>query len=712
MTVSSASKSAPSWKDYFLKTKQASYSNFLLAKIRESVNPSRPFLESILEISRNPGIALLSMDASEEKLQLFHSVSIIGGSWTDDKVRLVGALGSADKIVPIQIMTNSIKEIKGKSHSFNQLVTKIKLNESWEPDRTAKTDFHNFNMLPIPALLSQVFLSMENLDPLSVASAFFQAMYVFDNDDDDYFNNEYDHEETSAPDSKSVTSPKENTEDEEVVQDEDGYAKLINDEVGQRSMKNSFSEEFSHIIQFCQLCAWKKVPPVLYTLIEKKTVQPWLSSVHLTMGINRSKILKRCKSNESSPQEHDKCNKLSRKDEQMINTMIKLHECFDTSMTRSIKDKEEKEPGFNRLEAHKKQLILNASAVSPYDTKASEPSEFFKTFLQKKTQFKAKEFLVHRLHIDNIAFHPSSTFSSCLWNCDFLWLTPDLPSGISIFFCPELSSLNSHEIEKDRNLAAVEKIKTSDIDKVSKEKFAFPESIMDLVWMTQNYHAVIALCFGPKSHSAKFLQDWGNHMYNNRMMYKSLQARDNSFFTQVLFCIDRALQIHWCSCCNCEDRESVNDKVLFMSNKRDLIIEHNFTYTIPKLLQDKVLKPPQDVLDQDKSQKFLKGKNDKDVKDKDNKNGFKSLKDIIVDNDPNHTPWRLQDGENFSKLFYFNQKKCPKTADGKQICMKLFIRGICDKSCSRVHKLSKDDEKNFGHFVERCREGGFRKPDF
>jgi len=165
----------------------------------------------------------------------------------------------------------------------------------------------------------------------------------------------------NEPDSKSVTSLKENAEDEEVVQDEDGYAKLINDEVGQCTMRNSFSEEFSHIIQFCQLCAWKKVPPVLYTLIDKKAVQPWLSSVHLTMGISRSKTLKRCKSDES-PQEHDKCNKPSRKNEQMRNTMIKLHECFDTSMTRSIKDKEEREPGFNRLEAHKKQLILNASA--------------------------------------------------------------------------------------------------------------------------------------------------------------------------------------------------------------------------------------------------------------------------------------------------------------------------------------------------------------
>jgi hypothetical protein len=206
----------------------------------------------------------------------------------------------------------------------------------------------------------------------------------------------------------------------------------------------------------------------------------------------------------------------------------------------------------------------------------------------------------------------------------------------------------------------VEKIKTSDIDKVSKEKFAFPESIMDLVWMTQKYHAVIAFCFGHKSHSAKFLQDWANHMYNNRLMYKSLQARDNTFFTQVLFCIDRALQIHWCSCCNCEDRESVNDKVLFMSNKRDLIIEHNFTYTIPKLFQDKVLKPPQDVPDQDKGQKFLKGKNEKDLKDKDNKNGIKSLKDIIVDNDPNHAPLASPGWRELLEIIVFQPEEVPK----------------------------------------------------
>jgi hypothetical protein len=44
-------------------------------------------------------------------------------------------------------------------------------------------------------------------------------------------------------------------------------------------------------------------------------------------------------------------------------------------------------------------MILNASAPPPYDLPASEPNEFFKSFLQKKTQFKAKEFLMHRLYV-------------------------------------------------------------------------------------------------------------------------------------------------------------------------------------------------------------------------------------------------------------------------------------------------------------------------
>jgi hypothetical protein len=44
--------------------------------------------------------------------------------------------------------------------------------------------------------------------------------------------------------------------------------------------------------------------------------------------------------------------------------------------------------------------------------------------------------------------------------------------------------------------------------------------------------------------------------------------------------------------------------------------------------------------------------------------------------------------------------------------MRLFLQGICNKSCPRVHKLSSEDKKAFDTFVNHCREGGAGKPDF
>jgi hypothetical protein len=122
------------------------------------------------------------LDASGEKLQLFHHVSLIGNSWTSDSEKLVGVLGSSSDIVPIQIIQSSIKETKGKSYAFDQFAARFKLKDPLKHDKSAKTEFHNYNILPIPILLTKVFLELESSDPLSVAAAFFQAMYQFDNE--------------------------------------------------------------------------------------------------------------------------------------------------------------------------------------------------------------------------------------------------------------------------------------------------------------------------------------------------------------------------------------------------------------------------------------------------------------------------------------------------------------------------------------------------
>jgi hypothetical protein len=100
------------------------------------------------------------------------------------------------------------------------------------------------------------------------------------------------------------------------------------------------------------------------------------------------------------------------------------------------------------------------------------------------------------------------------------------------------------EREKECSFALVGKLKESNLEKLSKQKLYFPSTVMDMVFMIQNFHAIISLYFGKSSHSASFLIGWCNHMFENRLMYSSLQAMDPQFFAHVLFAINSALQIH------------------------------------------------------------------------------------------------------------------------------------------------------------------------
>jgi hypothetical protein len=87
---------------------------------------------------------------------------------------------------------------------------------------------------------------------------------------------------------------------------------------------------------------------------------------------------------------------------------------------------------------------------------------------------------------------------------------------------------------------------------------------------------------------------------------------------------------------------------------------------LPKLIADKV-QAAMNTNKEDKGSGFPKGGKklpgaNQDQKDK---------QDLVYDSDKNHSQWRIKEGENFSKLFYTNQKECPKTSDGKLICMKI-----------------------------------------
>jgi hypothetical protein len=176
MTLSSLS----SWADYFSSNKRFELSNHHLAQIQNTVSHSTPFMTSFGTISKNQGISLLSSDPSESKLQLFHHCSTFGGSWDSPTQQLVAVLGFDSQAHPVQLAEKSIKEVKQKTHSFEDFAIGMESKENFEALKNLSVLFHYKNIIPVPHLLAKAFLSLPSTDQFSVANAFFETMYDHD----------------------------------------------------------------------------------------------------------------------------------------------------------------------------------------------------------------------------------------------------------------------------------------------------------------------------------------------------------------------------------------------------------------------------------------------------------------------------------------------------------------------------------------------------
>jgi hypothetical protein len=89
-----------------------------------------------------------------------------------------------------------------------------------------------------------------------------------------------------------------------------------------------------------------------------------------------------------------------------------------------------------------------------------------------------------------------------------------------------------------------------------------------------------------------------------------------------------------------------------MQDTQDLILRHNFIQQLPKSIADR-------FTDNDDAKEKIKqglknGGNYNNLQDK------KDGKDLVTNNDKTYLKWHIKDGENYTNLFYKNQRKCPR----------------------------------------------------
>ncbi len=81
------------WKNFLLSNPDFEVSNNYLAKIKDLASQSHPFTSMFEEISKNHGIAMISLDLTESSIQLFHHNQVIGGNWENPSKLFVSICG-------------------------------------------------------------------------------------------------------------------------------------------------------------------------------------------------------------------------------------------------------------------------------------------------------------------------------------------------------------------------------------------------------------------------------------------------------------------------------------------------------------------------------------------------------------------------------------------------------------------------------------------
>lgn len=149
------------------------------------------------------------------------------------------------------------------------------------------------------------------------------------------------------------------------------------------------------------------------------------------------------------------------------------------------------------------------------------------------------------------------------------------------------------------------------------------------------------------------LSSWFTHFEQKRVYYRSLQDADQSFLLQVLFTIDRALQIYWHLCGDSENKHTINSRIHQMQDLQNNTERYKFSYILPCILSDKFTNDPVSI-PKTLSKKPGKNKQDKNENEKDSIKKKQCIEDA-------YKQWHIKTNENFSKLFWKNSSKCPKT---------------------------------------------------
>jgi hypothetical protein len=469
---------------------------------------------------------------------------------------------------------------------------------------------------------------------------------------------------------------------------------------GETEHYGSYRTNLRHLIRFLWVASKKQVPPFPYVIPEDTIADDWTDRIHSAF-LQPFQVHSRQDPQDMEPQSNAALEKVAY-------SITSLQEHL-SNHTTSIKDKSDSTGFKKKFGPHVQQMFLNASAIHPFTDPATEPMPTYEKFLAQSTLAGAKTFLRGHLRANPfLDFTPSAALTTSLFTGNLQWDDSSNPRNFSIFFCGRSSSSNSSSSYSEQSLYLKEHIgngiSESEVKQLLKQDWSRPKDASEAVDQIQHFLAIIYFVFGEGAKLATSIKTFVNHISRNKSTYDSIQRSDGTFLTQVLYCIDMAVQVHLNSCMTQDLRADVDDDSLDFRTDMSNIQRRQFLCTLPtslRLLGESETKKREDELNADGG-KIPGGKKRGLDEDADDRNRPPPEAKKIKNSNPNKA-WLLKDGEKYGSVFHKNIKSCPK--QGRTfICLNYWIKGECMKNCKYIHDtLAAENKPLLNDWIAKCR---------
>jgi hypothetical protein len=541
-----------------------------------------------------------------------------------------------------------------------------------DADKTRADAFQNYSIIAIPAGLSRVIIETSDRNPASLASKFGHLMQMLDQEHDG---------------------------------ETEGYA--------------SYMKYFRHLIYFLWLAHKKALHMVPYVLSDNSTVHEWSDRVH--SAYLQPRILSAANLVSPTPETSAL--------EKVAFSLSSLQDSL--SLHKSSKEDEtgESSGGFKkRFGPHLQQLFLNASATFPYEEAAAEPTSTFENFLSQKTLGGAKTFIRGHLQANPfLDFTPSAGMTTSAYTGNVQWDDTYTPRNFSIFYCGRQqnnggtsSSYNDQALYLKEHIG--NGINEKEVRQILKQEKTCPKDASEALDQIQNFLALCDFIFGSESKIAMSVKTWIQHINRNKSCYDSMQRTDSTFLSQILYCIDMAIQVHLTSCLTRSIRADVDDECLNFTVDQQNVTRRQFSITLPQSIKIIALSLSSDskTTETDSGKRHGGGGRgglletiDKNrLKDENYRKrliqeleGFNNpeLESKKVKNTNPDKNWLLKPDEAFGAVFQTKIRTCPKQ-DRSFVCLKYWIKGECFKNCKFVHADLKPETKTeINAWIAKCR---------